>query len=148
MKTRRHVHEEVLPGSPERVFALLHTPSAIRQWWSAATAVVVPEPGGIWAAAWGEDEDAPDYVTTATMRTFDPPQRIVFAEYRYHSKDGPLPFDAEFETEFLVTPHERGAVLRVTQDGFPAGPEADDFYAACEIGWRDTFASIRRYLEG
>jgi hypothetical protein len=24
---------------------------------------------------------------------------------------------------------------------------ADEFYAGCERGWRDTFAGIRRYLE-
>ena len=53
----------------------------------------------------------------------------------------------DFITEFKVTPHEDGAVLRVTQDGFPADSGADDFYAACETGWKDTFVGIRRYLE-
>lgn len=67
MTTRRHVHEESFPITPEELFALLHTPSA---------------------------------------------------------------------------------VLRVSQDGFPIGPEADAFYAACEQGWRDTFAGIRRFVSG
>ncbi|MGI9628325.1 MAG: SRPBCC family protein [Longimicrobiales bacterium] len=147
MATRRHVHEEVLPATPSEVFALLHTPSAIRQWWSAARAVVHAAPGGVWAAAWGVDEDRPDFLTTATMRVFAPPTRIVFDNYQYHSKDGPLPFEADFVTEFLVAPHEEGATLRVVQDGFPEGPEADDFYAGCEIGWADTFKGIRHFLE-
>ncbi len=56
MPTRKHVHEEVLPASPEEVFALLYTPSAIRHWWSAARAVVLPERGGVRAAAWAERE--------------------------------------------------------------------------------------------
>jgi hypothetical protein len=51
-------------------------------------------------------------------------------------------------TEFVVVPHAEGAVLRVTQDGFPAGCEAASFHSACEKGWRDTFAGIRRYLAG
>jgi hypothetical protein len=38
--------------------------------------------------------------------------------------------------------------LRVVQDGFPREPVADEFYAACEQGWHDTFASIKRYLTG
>src|SRR5262245_61935378 len=84
--TRKHTHEEVLPAPPERVFALLHTPSAIRSWWGAARAIVLPQEGGIWAAAWGAEEDAPDYVTTATLLVFDPPRRIVFGDYRYLSK--------------------------------------------------------------
>lgn len=147
MATRRHVHEETFRATPDRLFALLHTPSAIRQWWGAARAVVVPEPGGVWAAAWGEAEDDPDYVTVATIQEFDPPRQMVLTDYRYRSRSGRLPFDAEFVTAFAVASHPQGAVLRVSQDGFPIGSEADAFYAACEKGWRDTFAGIHRYVE-
>ena len=62
MSTRKHVHEEIFPASVERLFTLLHTPSAIRRWWGAAHAIVVPETGGTWAAVWGEAEDDPDYI--------------------------------------------------------------------------------------
>lgn len=147
MRTRKHTHEEVFDTAPEELFEALHTPSAICRWWSAARAIVMPEQGGLWVAAWGENEDDPDYVTAARMRTFDPPRRIVMDDYRYRMKEGGLPFDAEFVIRFDVEPHEDGALLRVTQDGFPLGPVADDFYAACEMGWRDTFAGIRRYVE-
>jgi uncharacterized protein YndB with AHSA1/START domain len=146
MATRKHVHEEIFPVAPEKLFAILHTPSAIRSWWSAARAVVLAQPGGVWAATWGESEDDPDYITTATIRDFDPPRRMVLTDYRYRAKSGPLPFQAEFVTEFAVSPHPSGATLRVTQDGFPCGSEADDFYAGCETGWRNTFAGIRRHL--
>jgi uncharacterized protein YndB with AHSA1/START domain len=146
---RQHTHEEIFPVSAERLFALLHTPSAIRGWWGAARAIVVPEEGGLWAAAWGEDEDAPDYITVATLKVFDPPRRMTLGDYRYVSKDGPLPFEADFVTTFEVEAVERASArLRVIQDGFPDGAEADDFYAACETGWRDTFAGIRRFLDG
>ncbi len=146
METRSHMHEEVFSVSPQRLFALLHTPSAIRLWWGVARAVVLPQPGGVWAAAWGEVEDDPDYITAATIREFEPPHRMILSDYRYRAKSGPLPFAAKFVTEFVVLPHPEGAVLRVTQDGFPIGPEADEFYAGCEKGWCDTFAGIRRYL--
>jgi uncharacterized protein YndB with AHSA1/START domain len=146
VSTRKHVHEEVFPVAPERLFAILHTPSAIRQWWSASRAVVLAQPYGVWAATWGESEDDPDYVTAATIRDFEPPRRMVLTNYQYKAKGGPLPFQANFVTEFLVTPHADGASLRVTQDGFPGGPEADGFYAGCQTGWTNTFAGIRKFL--
>src|SRR5262245_65723227 len=96
MSTRKHVHCEVFTVTPERLFALLHTPSAIRGWWGAARAIALPQQGGIWAAVWGEAEDDPDYVTAATIREFDPPRRLVLADFQYHARTGPLPFAADF----------------------------------------------------
>ena len=144
---RKHVHEEAFEASPEELFRLLHTPSAIRAWWGASRAIVHSVPGGIWAAVWGDDEDDPEYVTIARMTEFDPPRRLVFADYEYHARSGALPFEADFVTEFTVEPIETGASLRVVQNGFPDAAEADAFYADCGIGWRNTFAGIRRYLE-
>jgi uncharacterized protein YndB with AHSA1/START domain len=136
-----------MPATPEQLFALLHTPSAIRAWWGASRALVIAEDNGVWAATWGADEDAPDYNTAATIRVFDPPRRMVLADYRYRAQTGLLPFQADFVTEFTVKPHADGALLRVVQDGFPCDASADAFYAACEVGWRETFKGIRRYLE-
>lgn len=147
METRSHIHEEILPASPERVFTLLHTPSAIRQWWGAARAIVLPEPGGFWCAAWGESEDEPDYISAATLRVFDPPRRILMVDNTYFARSGPLPFEFNPSIEFLVSPHPEGAVLRVTQTGFPAGAEGDSFLESCVVGWTNTFKGIRKYLE-
>ena len=146
MATRKHVHEETFGVSSERLFAILHTPSAIRNWWGASRVVVLAEPNGLWAAAWGGDEDNPEYITAATITAFEPPRRMVLSDYLYRAKTGPLPFQAQFVTEFLVTLCAGGATLRVTQDGFPASLDADVYFAACKKGWADTFAGIRRFL--
>ena len=109
--------------------------------------IVLPEPGGAWAATWGESEDDPDYITVATIRVFDPTRRLVLDNYRYRTRTGPLPFEANFVTELTVEPNGTESVLRVVQDGFPTTPEADAFYADCEQGWRNTFKGIRRFLQ-
>jgi hypothetical protein len=49
-------------------------------------------------------------------------------------------------TVFTVEPNGEGSILRVEQTGFPCDPVADEFYAACETGWKNTFAGIRNYL--
>ena len=148
MDTRSHIHEEIFDASPEEIFKLLYTPSAIRAWWGASSAIIMALQGGSWSATWGENEDDPDYVTMATIRDFEPPNRLTLIDYRYSSKFGDLPFEANFVTEFLITKDENGTSLKVTQDGFPGGSEADEYYAACQTGWTDTFAGIRNYLEG
>ncbi len=68
-----------------------------------------------------------------------------------------LPAAPESAFRLLVTPSAirawwgaaGGTVLQVAQTGFPADPVADDFFAGCERGWRETLASIARHaMEG
>jgi uncharacterized protein YndB with AHSA1/START domain len=147
--TRQHRRRVELPVPPERAFAALITPSAIRSWWQADRAVVVAEPGGAWAAAWGAAEDDPDYATAATLEVFEPPRRLVLADYRYRARPGRLPFEADFRVELTLRPADGvGSVLEVVQSGFPAGPEADAHLAGCETGWRETLEGLRRFLAG
>ncbi len=144
---REHRRSIELPAPPERAFVALITPSAIRRWWQADRAVVIAEPGGAWAAAWGTDEDDPDYATAATLEVFEPPRRLVLADYRYRARAGRLPFEADFRVEFTIRAAESGgSVLEVVQSGFPAGPEADAHLAGCETGWRETLEGLRRFL--
>lgn len=144
--TRKHTHQIQLQAPSEEVFAILHTPSAIRNWWFANRAIVIAQEGGVWAAVWGEHEDDPDYITVAKIETFDPPRQMVLTDQKYYSKSGPLPFKADFKIEFKVLPAESGSILQVIQDGFPTASIADEFYKACEKGWHETFESIERYL--
>jgi uncharacterized protein YndB with AHSA1/START domain len=145
---RSHSRSLDLPLSPSETFALLVTPSAIRAWWGAARAIVLPREGGVWAAAWGAREDDPDYVTEARISVFDPPKRIRLTGFNYFARGGPLLFPAELlSTEFSVAPARAGSLLTVVQSGFPDDAGADAFYAGCERGWQETFEGIRRYAE-
>lgn len=130
------------------VFNSLITPSRINEWWKSSTAIVNPKKGGIWMASWGEDIDAPDYVTSAVLSEFDPGQRLVMSDYDYLSKSGPLPFEAEFETSFLISElSESETELKVIQTGFPDEKTADGFYAGCLQGWEDTLANLKIHLQ-
>jgi len=145
---RSHSRTLDLPLSPAETFALLVTPSAIRAWWGAARAIVLPREGGVWAAAWGGGEDNPDYVTEARIAIFDPPKRLRLTGFNYFARSGPLAFPSEFlSTEFSVAPARGGSLLTVVQSGFPDDARADDFYAGCERGWQETFEGIRRYVQ-
>ena len=147
MKTRSHVHTEMLDATPQQVFDLLVIPSAIRQWWGASHAIVYAREGGVWTAAWG-DEDDPDYISTAMLVEFERPRRLVMKYGQYYARSGQLPFEfaADALTIFTIEPNGERCSLRVEQTGFPCDTTADDFYAACEVGWKNTFSGIREYL--
>ena len=147
MDTRKHVHKEEFPVTAGEMFEILIKPSAICVWWQASRAIVLAEKDGIWAGSWGEDQDDPDYISTFTIKEYEPPRRILFTDAKYFSKDGGLPFDADITAEFIVEPTDEGCSLTVVQDGFPADQSADEFYSACEVGWTDTFKGIRNFLQ-
>ncbi len=146
MKTRAHTHTEDFAVAPSVLFELLHKPSAIRQWWGATSVIVLSKAGGFWAASWGDNEDAPDYLGLATISEFDPPRKMTLANNQYFAKEGPLPFEASLTVKFEVAPSEKGSNLTVIHEGFPAGAEADDYFNGCVQGWINTFAGIRRFL--
>jgi len=143
---RQQSHEATFDTTPETIFDLLIRPSAIRAWWSAHSAIVQPQSSGIWAATWGELEDDPDYIGSAQISTFDRPHRLVLTNYRYYARSGPLPFDANFSVTFDVQASSEGAVLHITQSGFPDAPEASAFFEGCNVGWKATLDGIRKYL--
>ncbi len=133
---------------PEAAFSLLHTPSSIRQWWGAMRAVVWPEPGGIWVTTWGDDENSPNFISTARILVFEPPRILTLGDFRYHSKVTPMNFSmSDFKTHFEVKPTTNGAELKIEQTGFPRDPEADEFYHRCDIGWKNTLTSIKIHAE-
>lgn len=76
---------------------------------------------------------------------WDPPRTLRLGHFQYYRKDGQeLPFVAALETEFFVSPHDSGSLLRVHQTGFPDEAIADAFFAACQAGWAATFEGIQR----
>ncbi|HUF11242.1 MAG TPA: SRPBCC domain-containing protein [Rhodothermales bacterium] len=139
-------HSIELETPPEETFRLLHTPSEIRHWWGASQAIVIAQTNGIWVGTWGGSEDHPDYVSAARISDFSPPHRMLLTDFLYESS-APLPFDSsDLTTEFLVQATDRGSRLWVTQHGFPDEEVADEFFAACQRGWVDTFEGIRRFV--
>lgn len=147
METRSHEHEIELNAGAEKVFDSLISPAAICVWWQASSAIVIPRKGGIWIATWGDTED-PDYITSHKMTEFERPKTIVFDEAEYIAKSAPPPFELETVTRFEIESiSDEKCVLKVIQTGFPAESYADEFYAACETGWKDTFNGMKNYID-
>ena len=144
----RYIKKEIfIQRKIDEVFAALISPSQIKKWWFAKTAIVLPEAGGLYVAAWGENEDQADYISFASISEFERPFKLTLNYEKYFSKDGPLAFNANLDATFTL--EELGAVTKLTvlQNGFPVSVAADQFYQGCVKGWDDTFASLKNVLE-
>lgn len=133
---------------PKNIFnALLH-PSAISEWWGAKTAIVVKENNGIYAVSWGDNIDAPDFVTVSTIKNLLPSTGFSLKYVSYMAKTGSLPFEAKMMVHFAIKPFNTSiCLLTVNQTGIPDDPIADDYYEGCINGWTQVLKNIKAYCE-
>ena len=142
---KRQTLEEPFGISPERMFEILTTPSAIRSWWGASTAVVDARAGGSWVTAWGEVENDTEYVNSFQILEFEPPHRMLLGGGKYTSGTN-WPIITNITTELIVEAQQSGCVLRIIQESKPADPLLDDYFDACVAGWQNSFEGIRNYV--
>jgi uncharacterized protein YndB with AHSA1/START domain len=142
---RREELQEPFGISPERMFEVLTTPSAIRDWWGASTVVIDPRKGGSWVTAWGDGETDSEYVNSFEILEFDPPKRMLLGRGKYISGAN-WPIVTNMTTELVVERQPAGCSLRIVQELSPAEPLLDDFFDACVAGWQNSFEGIRNYL--
>jgi hypothetical protein len=145
MKIRRHELAEPFGVSPERMFEILITPSAIRDWYGASKVVVEARKGGSWITSWGESDKDFEHVNSFEILEFDPPRRMLFGSGKYFVEDR-WPIVTDITTDLLIEPQPAGCLFRIIQELDPADPLLDDYFDACIAGWQNAFDGIRNYI--
>ena len=144
----RSIHKKIIvEKSQEEVFNSFIKPSQIKKWWSAISAIVLPEKDGTYVVSWGESEDHPEYISMATILEIDPPKRLVLSYDKYWTKFGRLPFEANLQVSFQFEPEGQNTLVSLVQTGFPDAAIADEFYQGCIKGWDDTMFSFKKTIE-
>jgi len=144
-ETRRQVLEEPFGVTPERMFEVLTSPTAIRSWWGATSVVIDPRKGGSWVTATGDEHKKAEWVNSFSIKEYDPPNRMLLGAGKYFAGNN-WPIETNMTTEFLVQPQPTGCILTIIQELSPADPLLDDFFEACVAGWQNSFEGIRNYL--
>lgn len=133
--------------TPQELFDALHTPSALRSWWNADRVIIIPRKNGMYAAAWGEDEDDPEYVSSGIYGVYDPPYKSILVDFRYYAKSDPADFEDLMSVTYEITSRNSEAHLQLTHAGFPEDAEADAYFEACTQGWVTSLKSLKTYVE-
>jgi uncharacterized protein YndB with AHSA1/START domain len=145
MNTRRQILEEPFGITPERMFAILTTPGAIRSWWGASSVVIDARKGGSWVTAAGETDADFEFINSFEILEFDPPKRMLLGGGKYFAGNN-WPIRTNITTELIVEAQPAGCILRIVQESSPADPLLDDYFDACVAGWQNSFEGIRNYL--
>ena len=145
MDKRREELEEPFGITPERMFKVLTTPSAIRSWWGASSVIIDPREGGSWVAAAGEGDTGAEFINSFEILEFDPPHRMLLGSGKYFSGNN-WPIRTNMTTELVIEEQPAGCILRIVQELSPSDPLLDDFFDACVAGWQNSFEGIRNYL--
>lgn len=144
-EARRQILEEPFGVTPERMFEILTTPKAIRDWWGASSVVIDARSGGSWVTASGDDDTNADYVNSFAILEYDPPNRMLLGAGKYFAGNN-WPIETNMTTEFLVERQPTGCILRIVQELSPSDPLLDDFFDACVAGWQNSFEGMRNYI--
>lgn len=145
MEKRKEVLEEPFGITPEQMFEVLTTPSAIRSWWGASTVVIDPRPGGTWVTAASDGDQTSEYVNSFEILEFDPPNRMLLGNGKYITGNN-WPIRTNMTTELIIESQPTGCVLRIVQELAPRDELLDDYFDACVAGWQNSFEGIRNYL--
>lgn len=148
MSSTRTIEQSVrVNASSKVVFNALITPSLIKQWWYVHSAIVIPEKGGIYALAWGESIDRPDYVTVSRLSEYEFGKKLSMRNESYFSPHGNLPFASDLVATFTLEEAGEETIVKVMQTGIPTDAVADDFYEGTVKGWETTLLSLKNVAE-
>ena len=145
METRRELLEEPFAVTPERMFEILTTPSAIRAWWGATSVVIDAKQGGSWVTSSGENDKDAEFVNSFEILQFDRPNRMLLGRGKFFTGNN-WPIQTNMTTELIVDRQPAGCILRIVQELSPAEPLLDDYFDACLAGWQNSFEGIRNYI--
>ena len=144
-EARRQILEEPFGVKPERMFEVLTTPSAIRDWWGATSVIIEARKGGSFVAATSDGESASEFVNSFEILEFEPPSRMLLGGGKYYAGAN-WPIRTDMTTEFVIDPQPTGCNLQIVVELSPADPLLDDFFDACVAGWQNSFEGIRNYI--
>jgi uncharacterized protein YndB with AHSA1/START domain len=121
-------------ASPERAWAAWAEPEKISQWWCERAEGEVRQ-GGIYTLSF----DRFNFRVPYDVYEAKPPHLLVL-----HAA---VPGMGEGILEVDIEPHEQQTRVRLTNSGFPTGPEHEDMFEGCVSGWKMSLGILKEYLE-
>lgn len=131
-QTHAICHRIEIEAAPAKVFDALATQAGLSAWWTTMVKTDGSS-GSVAEFRFGDGKSGADMRIDELL----PQKRVAWT-----CVDGPW---KEMTFHFDIEPHERGAALRFTNDGWP---EQNDFFRHCNSKWGFFLtASLKSYVE-
>lgn len=130
---------------PQMVIQAFTDFDLLKDWWDVKRCLIDKKVGGIYTLVWGITESGFKYVSTGTIKLFDPANQMVIDNFIYLSTEKPIlgPMSLSIKVE------EINAVSKIylCQDGYQNGNDWDWYYNAVKEAWPQMLEKLKTYLE-
>jgi uncharacterized protein YndB with AHSA1/START domain len=137
-KTRAYAARVDIEAPLERVWAALTTTAALERWMAPGSRINAQVGGAISGSL---DRKRP---FSAHVDVFDVQRRLRIVHL--HPEETP-PFDGVVVDDILVELRDGQTIVRVLGGGFPRTDEHGAFYMQRQMGWRQSLARLKVFLE-
>lgn len=142
----RHVEVSIdIRTKCSHVIAAFTDHAHLQKWWGVERSLVHKRVGGVYTLAWQVTEKGFGYVTSGTIKHYDPYQLLVVENIVYlnpeHSILGPM------KLSIAAIQHETGCHVTIVQDGYQQGADWDWYYEAVKQAWPVVAQTLKDYLE-
>ena len=130
---------------PRRVIQAFTDTELLRGWWSVERALVEPKVGGLYTLAWGVSEKGFGYVSSGSIKSYDPESTLVVDNLVYMNPERPL--FGPMSLTVKATQNGIGTEVYLCQDGYQQGADWDWYYEAVINAWPKVLKNLKSHLE-
>jgi len=117
----------------------------LRDWWNVERCLIDKKEGGLYTLTWGITATGFKYVSTGTIKKYNPENRLFIENFIYLSTDKPIlgPMFLSINAEEV----KGGSNVFLCQDGYQNGKDWDGYYNAVNEAWPQMLQKLKTYIE-
>jgi uncharacterized protein YndB with AHSA1/START domain len=130
---------------PEKIIDAFTELNMLHDWWGVERALIEKRIGGVYTLAWGITEKGFGYVSSGTIKNYEPGKILEITNLVYLNPEHPIlgPMNLTIKT----IQKENSTELYLCQDGYRYGDDWNWYYEAVTQAWPVVLETLKNYLE-
>ena len=120
-------------------------PEMLSEWWGVERSLIERRNGGIYTLAWQVSEKGFGYVTSGTIKNYEPDRLLEIENMIYLNPEKPIFGPMKLSVKAIKK--DDRMLAYICQDGYQKGEDWDWYYNAVSDAWPKTAQTLKNYLE-